>query len=700
MDDRHAIRLSELTDHTDWVRRLARGIVADAHGAEDVAQDACMAWLRGTPSADRPLRPWLAAVTRNLARYRRRSDRNRDARQTSYARASSETAAPADDVVEQVEMTQVVIAELLRLPEPLRETVALRYLNDLPSPEIARRTGVPEGTVRWRLKRGLDELRSRLDGRFDGDRRSWLAVLAPMCGQAPLLTIGVLSMKTALLAIAGALTVAAWLLFPRQDPSEAPPDHRTVAAAPALGTPETTAQDEPVVDRRPPEEAPSAGPSLEKAAVASVRARIVDTRGNPLLDATLAAVEHAGSTEQDPNGWRTLRLDAPLFAPTVEVEVQAPGHVSHREHVAVEVGEVVSIGEVQLVAGGTVLGRVVDEHGAPVGAGVRVAAWRPIEDDQHDDVRLDGPVDDRNLFSHLMPEVRWPSTRTGPRGDFRLDGVPAGAFSVVASADGYPHAFVPKLTIAASDILSGVDVRMVSFPPSSVISGRVVAADGGPAANATVIAAARPRAGGGTVSFGGKPGLRYVNETTTDEDGVFTIAVKDDGEHTLGVRSDDHSERAMIDGIARGGHDLRIQLDPAPRVTLRPIASDGSGIGRFELCERGPFHPRDVWTSISGDETARHLAPGTSRIAVRADGFQDAITPPASRSDRRRRGRDDAPPRDPRSGPDGWRRGGGRDGLLAALPSSPDRTAASRPRCCRSSRGWSRPRPTAPSPWA
>ena len=54
-------------------------------------------------------------------------------------------------------------AELRRgvaaLPEPYRETVALRFYGDLALDEIARATGRPLNTVKTHLRRGLERLR-------------------------------------------------------------------------------------------------------------------------------------------------------------------------------------------------------------------------------------------------------------------------------------------------------------------------------------------------------------------------------------------------------------------------------------------------------------------------------------------------------------------------------------------------------------
>src|SRR6185503_15504395 len=64
-----------------------------------------------------------------------------------------------------------------RLEEPLRTAVVLRYLRGLDSRAIGRLQGVPAGTVRWRLKRGLELLRVDLDRHF-GERRAWCVAIA------------------------------------------------------------------------------------------------------------------------------------------------------------------------------------------------------------------------------------------------------------------------------------------------------------------------------------------------------------------------------------------------------------------------------------------------------------------------------------------------------------------------------------------
>ncbi|MEZ5973953.1 MAG: sigma factor-like helix-turn-helix DNA-binding protein [Planctomycetota bacterium] len=83
------------------------------------------------------------------------------------------------DLVEEVDTQRRLVGEVLQLSEPYRTTVMLRYFQNMSSAEIARHQDVPPGTVRWRLKRGLDELRERLDDSF-GSRENWCLALVPL----------------------------------------------------------------------------------------------------------------------------------------------------------------------------------------------------------------------------------------------------------------------------------------------------------------------------------------------------------------------------------------------------------------------------------------------------------------------------------------------------------------------------------------
>jgi hypothetical protein len=74
-----------------------------------------------------------------------------------------------------------VVAEIVAgLDEPFRQTIVRRFFEGESSAEIARRLRIPEGTVRWRLKEGLDRVRRQLDARHGDNRKEWMAALSPL----------------------------------------------------------------------------------------------------------------------------------------------------------------------------------------------------------------------------------------------------------------------------------------------------------------------------------------------------------------------------------------------------------------------------------------------------------------------------------------------------------------------------------------
>src|SRR5262245_22927396 len=74
------------------LRALARGLIADAHAAEDLAQEAWLASLRRGDGA-MSLPRWLTGVVRNLAVKRRRSEERRARRERDSARPEADPSA-------------------------------------------------------------------------------------------------------------------------------------------------------------------------------------------------------------------------------------------------------------------------------------------------------------------------------------------------------------------------------------------------------------------------------------------------------------------------------------------------------------------------------------------------------------------------------------------------------------------------------
>lgn len=181
--------LDDALSNTTWVRRLARSLTSDAD-ADDLAQDAWEAAL----SVDHPSRGWFAGALRNLAAFHHRTTARRVRRDTAVELPEPE---PTPDVVlERIEAQRQLATFVSELPEPTRTVVYLRYFEGLDATAIGETLQLPPGTVRWRLKQGLDTLRARLDAQAGG-REHWSAVLLPLAQSktSPLSLTGVMLMK-------------------------------------------------------------------------------------------------------------------------------------------------------------------------------------------------------------------------------------------------------------------------------------------------------------------------------------------------------------------------------------------------------------------------------------------------------------------------------------------------------------------------
>lgn len=160
---------------------LATALLRDPDAADEVVQDALLAALDADKQKVTARLPWLRSAVRNLAWKRIDRERNRRWREREQARSRPEASVPLpESQLARLEMHDELHTALRELKEPYRSTLSLRFFEDLSPAQIARKQGIAPGTVRWRLKAGLDALRDALDQRHNGDRAAWMSALAPL----------------------------------------------------------------------------------------------------------------------------------------------------------------------------------------------------------------------------------------------------------------------------------------------------------------------------------------------------------------------------------------------------------------------------------------------------------------------------------------------------------------------------------------
>jgi RNA polymerase sigma-70 factor (ECF subfamily) len=112
--------------------------------------------VRGTPEA------WIVMRARTRAIDRVRSVRRRGETFTMPIDEAVAATRPerGDDAAEQAEDRGLVLGALAQLPEAQREVIELAYYGGLTQTEIAARIKQPLGTVKTRIRTGLERLRS------------------------------------------------------------------------------------------------------------------------------------------------------------------------------------------------------------------------------------------------------------------------------------------------------------------------------------------------------------------------------------------------------------------------------------------------------------------------------------------------------------------------------------------------------------
>ena len=328
MQENQTQSLDVLLSRIDYVRSLARRLVRDGAEADDLVQDALVQAIdRPRPVSGNPV-GWIGTVLRNLSRDRSRSGMRRQTHETAGAKTESQPGG-LDNVLateRHRELAEVVLA----LEEPYRTTLSMRYFEDLPPREIAKRTGSEVETVKKRLSRGLAQLRQKLEARY-GNSGAWAVALLPLTGfdvlkGLPTSTVAAGGMwsgrKLALASLAlvsvGATGAALW---PDGENNEgesrsassqglAPTSTQTMEAISGVESNQTAEdQSERTVSTGPSSPTPAANPNENTALAEPFGARIVNLQGKPISHTTVVWTPTSPhrldglELTSDANGW-------------------------------------------------------------------------------------------------------------------------------------------------------------------------------------------------------------------------------------------------------------------------------------------------------------------------------------------------------------------------------------------------------------
>ncbi|MEM1450197.1 MAG: sigma-70 family RNA polymerase sigma factor [Planctomycetota bacterium] len=594
----HEPTIDALLTEADWVRALARALVERDDLADDAVQDVWLAALQARSGPRESRRGWLRQVARNAVARSFRSDSRRRVREEAVAR--DEELPSTFDVVERFSTQQAVGTAVLALEEPYRETVLLRFYQELGLREIAERTGVAVSTVDWRIRRALDDLRGAFDREAGGDRRRTTVALIALARQpaavsgTPLASLGVVALAVALVGATAILALRAG-----SNPERAPaPQHSTTAVAvpppervrptdPALAASGSAGGRSPVSGALSPDAATA--PSA-----ACLRLSLLTADGRPAAGVPVR-VEHdrtEGGAPVPPIG-RTgrdgrLRVDG-LRASTHTIVVPFGRRGDSARRVELRADGPTSV-EVVLPPGPALSGVVVDGNGDPV---VGAALWASASPASVwvGGTSVEAIVDDLAV------------ARTDDAGRFEIPSIGA-ARLVGVLADGH----APSLAIDVSDrSRARIDLRVALSAAGAPVEGRVVDEDGAPVAGAAVLIDAMESEA---------PLLR----TRTDATGRYRFRSVRAGARRLCALAPVHANGRLTIDVGRAPvSGAKITLPRGARIVGRVTDVDGRAVAGAIV-----YAARRRWWS---PPDARHAV--VARTNARGEYELDGVTPGA-----------------------------------------------------------------------
>lgn len=146
---------------------VAMAFLNDTQAAEDVVHDVFVSLARSVDSfsVTGDLKHYLATCVANKARDRLRSEKRRAVRLGADAGPEAEAGGPEERLI-CAEQARQVFEALSQVSDEQREVIALRIKAGMKFKDIAAIQGTSFGAVQARYRRGIEKLRSILNGRL------------------------------------------------------------------------------------------------------------------------------------------------------------------------------------------------------------------------------------------------------------------------------------------------------------------------------------------------------------------------------------------------------------------------------------------------------------------------------------------------------------------------------------------------------
>jgi len=159
-----AVMLEEwFLEHQEELLGTVYYLIGNLPDAQDAVQEAFVrSWNhRNQLPQVRDLKAWIYRITLNVARDIRKAAWNQ--RRKSFPDDLSSLAAKEktpDEIVAEDEQIQLLRKWIAALEEPDKEVFLLRQNGDLTYPQIAELLGIPEGTVKTRMRKAIEKMRN------------------------------------------------------------------------------------------------------------------------------------------------------------------------------------------------------------------------------------------------------------------------------------------------------------------------------------------------------------------------------------------------------------------------------------------------------------------------------------------------------------------------------------------------------------